>query len=64
MSIKSPCMKWFLAFNLVVPGAVAATDGIVTIASRIAHQIAASYDLQILSPPIEVGNFQVAMAWR
>jgi DNA-binding transcriptional LysR family regulator len=49
---------------LAVPAAVAATDGIVTIASRIAQQIAASYDLQILSPPIEVGDFQVAMAWR
>jgi DNA-binding transcriptional LysR family regulator len=49
---------------LAVPAAVAATDGIVTIASRIAHQLAASYDLQILSPPLDVGDFQVAMAWR
>jgi DNA-binding transcriptional LysR family regulator len=57
---------------LAVPAAVAATDGIVTIASRIAHQLAASYDLQILSPPIllgrgsanEINDFQVAMAWR
>ncbi|WP_310416830.1 LysR family transcriptional regulator [Chamaesiphon sp. OTE_8_metabat_110] len=49
---------------LAVPAAVSATDCIVTIASRIAHQLAASYDLQILSPPIDVGDFQVAMAWR
>ncbi len=49
---------------LAVPAAVAATDRIVTIASRIAHQLAASYNLQILSPPLEVGDFQVAMAWR
>ena len=49
---------------LAVPAAVAATDGIVTIASRIAHQLAASYGLQILSPPLDVGDFQVAMAWR
>jgi DNA-binding transcriptional LysR family regulator len=49
---------------LAVPAAVAATDGIVTLASRIAHQLAASYQLQLLSPPIDPGNFQVAMAWR
>jgi DNA-binding transcriptional LysR family regulator len=49
---------------LAVPAAVSATDGIVTIASRIAHQLAASYDLQILSPPIDINDFQVAMAWR
>jgi DNA-binding transcriptional LysR family regulator len=49
---------------LAVPAAVAATDGIVTLASRIAHQLAAGYQLQILSPPIDPGNFQVAMAWR
>jgi DNA-binding transcriptional LysR family regulator len=49
---------------LAVPAAVAATDGIVTLASRIAHQLAASCDLQILSPPLDVNNFQVAMAWR
>jgi DNA-binding transcriptional LysR family regulator len=49
---------------LAVPAAVAATDGIVTIASRIAHQLAASYGLHILSPPIEVHDFQVSMAWR
>jgi DNA-binding transcriptional LysR family regulator len=49
---------------LAVPAAVAATDCIVTIASRIAHQLAASYDLQILSPPIDINDFQVSMAWR
>lgn len=49
---------------LAVPAAVAATDGIVTLASRIAQQLANYYQLQILSPPIDPGNFQVAMAWR
>lgn len=57
-------MRLTLPPVLAVIAAVAATDCIVTIASRIAHQLAASHDLQILSPPIEVGNFQVSMAWR
>ncbi|MFM2303554.1 MAG: hypothetical protein RLZZ135_963 [Cyanobacteriota bacterium] len=49
---------------LAVPAAVAATDGIVTLASRIAQRLALDYQLQILVPPIDVGRFQVAMAWR
>jgi DNA-binding transcriptional LysR family regulator len=49
---------------LAVPAAVAATDGIVTLASRIAQRLALDYQLQILLPPIDVGSFQVAMAWR
>jgi DNA-binding transcriptional LysR family regulator len=49
---------------LAVPAAVAATDGIVTLASRIAQRLALDYQLQILVPPIDVGSFQVAMAWR
>ncbi len=57
-------VRFTLPHVLAVPAAVAATDGIVTIASRIAKQLAASYKLQTLSPPIEVDNFQVAMAWR
>jgi DNA-binding transcriptional LysR family regulator len=49
---------------LAVPAAVAATDGIVTIATRIARRLAIDYDLQVLSPPIELNCFDVAMAWR
>jgi DNA-binding transcriptional LysR family regulator len=49
---------------LAAPAAVAATDGIVTIASRIAHQLAATYKVQVLIPPIEINDFQVTMAWR
>jgi DNA-binding transcriptional LysR family regulator len=49
---------------LAVPAAVAATDGIVTIATRIAQRFAADYKLQVLRPPIPVDGFQVAMAWR
>jgi DNA-binding transcriptional LysR family regulator len=49
---------------LAVPAAVAATDGIVTIASRIAQRLAIDYDLQVLVPPIELAGFEVAMAWR
>jgi DNA-binding transcriptional LysR family regulator len=49
---------------LAVPAVVAATDGIVTIATRIAQRFAADYSLQVLVPPIDAGSFQVAMAWR
>jgi DNA-binding transcriptional LysR family regulator len=49
---------------LAVPAVVAATDGIVTIATRIAQRFAADYKLQVLVPPIPVDDFQVAMAWR
>jgi DNA-binding transcriptional LysR family regulator len=49
---------------LAVPAAVAATDGIVTLASRIAQRLAPDYHLQILAPPIDINDFQVSMAWR
>lgn len=49
---------------LAVPAAVAATDGIVMIASRIAQQLATHHQLQVLVPPIELADFEVAMAWR
>jgi DNA-binding transcriptional LysR family regulator len=49
---------------LAAPAVVAATDGIVTLASRIAQRLATDHQLQVLPPPIEVGSFQVAMAWR
>jgi DNA-binding transcriptional LysR family regulator len=49
---------------LAVPAMVAATDGIVTIATRIAQRLAPESQLQILPPPIELAGFEVAMAWR
>lgn len=42
---------------------VAATDGIVTLATRIAQRFAHTEQLQIL-PPIELAGFEVVMAWR
>jgi DNA-binding transcriptional LysR family regulator len=49
---------------LAVPAAVEATDGVVTIASRIAQQLATHHQLQVLVPPIVLAGFEVAMAWR
>jgi DNA-binding transcriptional LysR family regulator len=49
---------------LAVPAAVAATDGIVTMATRIAQRLAVDYHLQVLPPPIALASFPVAMAWR
>jgi DNA-binding transcriptional LysR family regulator len=49
---------------LAVPAAIAATDRIVTVASRIAQRLAADYHLQILPPPVDLDSFQIAMAWR
>ncbi len=47
---------------LAVPAAVAAADGIVTIATRIAQRFAGDYGLQVLVPPIPVEGFQVAIS--
>jgi DNA-binding transcriptional LysR family regulator len=49
---------------LAVPAAIAATDCIVTIASRIAQQLAADSHFQVLPPPIALDSFQIGMAWR
>jgi DNA-binding transcriptional LysR family regulator len=53
-----------LPHALAVPAAVAATDGIVTLATRIAQRLAGDYQLQLLTPPIELEGFQVATACR
>jgi DNA-binding transcriptional LysR family regulator len=53
-----------LPHALAVPAAVAATDGIVTLATRIAQRLAGDYQLQMLTPPIAIDGFPVAMAWR
>jgi DNA-binding transcriptional LysR family regulator len=49
---------------LAVPAAIAATDNIVTLASRIAHSLAAEYRLKMFAPPIEIEPFNIAMAWK
>ena len=49
---------------LAVPAAIAATDCIVTLASRIAHSLAADYQLKMFAPPIEINSFEIAMAWK
>jgi DNA-binding transcriptional LysR family regulator len=53
-----------LPHALAVPAVVAATDGIVTLATRIAQRLAGDYQLQMLTPPIAIDSFPVAMAWR
>jgi DNA-binding transcriptional LysR family regulator len=49
---------------LAVPAAIAATDNIVTLASRIAHALAAEYRLKMFAPPIAIEPFNIAMAWK
>ena len=49
---------------LAVPAAISATDCIVTLASRIAHALAADYHLKMFVPPIEINGFEIAMAWK
>lgn len=49
---------------LAVPAAIAATDCIVTLASRIAHSLAADYHLKLFAPPIEIDGFEIAIAWK
>ena len=48
---------------LAVPAAIAATDCIVTLATRITKRFAADYGLNRLSPPIVLSEFEIAMAW-
>lgn len=49
---------------LAVPAAIATTDDIVTLASRIAHSLAAHHQLQLLTPPIDIERFNIVMAWK
>lgn len=48
---------------LVIPAMIAATDMIVTVATRIANRFAADYRLQTFPPPISLEGFDLAMAW-
>jgi DNA-binding transcriptional LysR family regulator len=49
---------------LAVPAAIAATDDLVTLASRIAHALAANHKLKLFPPPIALDSFTMAMAWK
>ncbi len=49
---------------LAVPAAIAATDDIVTLASRIAHALAVHHQLRLLAPPIAIDGFNIVMAWN
>ncbi len=49
---------------LAVPAAIAATDCIVTLASRIAHSLAARHNLKLFAPPIEIDGFEITMTWK
>ncbi len=49
---------------LAVPAAIAATDDLVTLASRIAHALAANHNLKLFPPPIALDGFTMAMAWK
>jgi DNA-binding transcriptional LysR family regulator len=48
---------------LAVPAAIAATDCLVTLATRIAGRLAADYGLCQLPPPIPLEAFNISMAW-
>lgn len=48
---------------LAIPAMMAATDMIVTVATRIANRFAVDYHLQTFPPPITLGGFDIAMAW-
>jgi DNA-binding transcriptional LysR family regulator len=49
---------------LAVPAAIAATDNIVTLASRIAHALAINHHLKMFAPPIAIDGFEIVMAWK
>jgi DNA-binding transcriptional LysR family regulator len=48
---------------LSVPAAIASTDLIVTLATRIAKHFATDYALKTFMPPISLDSFEIAMAW-
>lgn len=48
---------------LSAPAMVAGSDYVMTIARRIAEQVAELYGLRLFEPPVPVGGFDVAMAW-
>lgn len=48
---------------LLAPAIVAQTDLIVTLAERVAVELATRYDLRVLPPPVPVRRFVVAQLW-
>ncbi|GGA58901.1 LysR family transcriptional regulator [Pelagibacterium lentulum] len=48
---------------LAAPAMVAETDYVMTIARRIAEQMAVYHRLRLFEPPVPVSGFDVAMAW-
>ena len=49
---------------LTVPRAIATTDYIVTLATRIADALAPHHQLKLFPPPIPIDGFEIAMAWK
>ncbi len=49
---------------LVAPHIVAASDAIVTLASRVARRVAAPLGLVLRPPPLELPGFAMAMVWH
>lgn len=55
-------VRMTLPHILAVPGAIASTDLVVTIADRVANRFAKDYGLQTFVPPIPLSGFSVAVA--
>jgi DNA-binding transcriptional LysR family regulator len=49
---------------LAAPAVVARTDYVMTIARRVAQQMAKIYKLRIFPPPVLLDGFEVVMAWH
>jgi DNA-binding transcriptional LysR family regulator len=49
---------------LAAPAIVARTEYVMTIARRVAQQVAPLYNARIFAPPIPIRGFDVAMAWH
>ena len=49
---------------VTAPAIIARTDCIMTIARRVAVEMARSYDLRTFPPPLRLPGFEVAMAWH
>ena len=49
---------------LVAPSIVARTDCVLTLAHRVAQELAAPLDLQVLRPPVGLAPFGIALRWH
>lgn len=49
---------------LAAPAIVAESDLVLTMPSRLAARLAPAFDLRILEPPIELGQYEVTMYWH